>query len=201
MALWQVIHQQGIDGVSFRAVAEATDVSVGRIQHYFPSREELVLDGCRRMVAAAVADHGPGGRPADPQEARAALMSLLSASLSEADEFRVGASVWAAYQAKAVSSPGIAAIVVDALVGRSTLLAELVASARATGGARSPAPTSADSADALCLASLSEGLAHRVLAGAMRASEARRLLDEAAARYLERDDSASPCSGGRERAR
>lgn len=174
LALWQVIHQQGIDGVSFRSVAKAAGVSVGRIQHYFASREELVLDGCRRMVAAAVADHGPQTLAADP---RAALTSLLSAPLSDADEFRIGASVWAAYQAKAVSDPAVAEIVIAALTDRATVLAELVASARATAEGAPVEPTGEDRAGALRLASLSEGLAQRILVGAMGAAEARRLLE------------------------
>ena len=33
MALWLVIYEEGIDGVSFRAVARAAGVSVGRVQH------------------------------------------------------------------------------------------------------------------------------------------------------------------------
>ena len=44
-ALWQVIYLKGIDGVSFRSVAEAAGISVGRVQHYFPSRSELILEG------------------------------------------------------------------------------------------------------------------------------------------------------------
>lgn len=194
MALWQVIHQHGIDGVSFRAIAQAAEVSVGRIQHYFSSREELVLDGCRRMVAAAVADHGAGGVPADPQEARAALTALLSASLSDSVDFRIGASVWAAYQAKAASSPGIAEIVIEALVARDALLAELMASARATSGESAAAPTGADRTDALRLASLSEGLGHRVLVGAMQASEARELLNADVEQCVSPGGALSSCS-------
>src|SRR5690625_2815459 len=42
-ALWAVIHEKGLDSVSFRAVAEAAGVSIGRIQHYFASKEELKI--------------------------------------------------------------------------------------------------------------------------------------------------------------
>lgn len=201
LALWQVIYLHGIDGVSFRSVAKAAEVSVGRIQHYFSSREEMILDGCRRMVAAAVADHGPTELPEHPRAARAALTAVLSASLSDGDEFRMGASVWAAYQAKAVSSPRIAEIVVDALAERASLLAELVATARAAPGEESASPTEADHAEALHLASLSEGLAHRVLVGAMAASEARRLLDAVVGRCMAAGSASVPCSPGRDGAR
>ena len=54
-ALWQVIYLRGIDAVSFRSVAEAAGISIGRVQHYFPSRRELVLEGCRQIAAGAEA--------------------------------------------------------------------------------------------------------------------------------------------------
>src|SRR5699024_11413882 len=52
-ALWQVIYLSGIDAVSFRSVAEAAGISIGRVQHYFPSRRELVLEGCRQIAAGS----------------------------------------------------------------------------------------------------------------------------------------------------
>lgn len=176
LALWQVIHEQGIDGVTFRAVAQAAGVSVGRVQHYFPSKNDLVLHGCRQMVASAVVDHGPREEPGDPRTAAEELRSLLVGAMSESIDFKIGASVWAAYQSKAVSSPGIGAIVTDALAERTRALARLLAGARGRGGRAQPAPTSDDRRDALRLAALSEGLTLRVIVGAVRADEARRVI-------------------------
>lgn len=176
LALWQVIHEQGIDGVTFRAVAQAAGVSVGRVQHYFPSKDDLVLHGCRQMVASAVVAHGPREESGDPQAAAEELRSLLIGAMSENVDFKIGASVWAAYQSKAVSSPGIGAIVTDALTERRRALARLLAGARGRGGRAQPAPTSDDRRDALRLAALSEGLTLRVIVGALRAEEARRMI-------------------------
>ena len=39
--------------IPLRAVAEAGGVSIGRIQHYFPSKAALIREGCAQMVAAA----------------------------------------------------------------------------------------------------------------------------------------------------
>jgi TetR/AcrR family transcriptional regulator, transcriptional repressor of bet genes len=176
MALWQVIYEDGIDGVSFRSVARAAGVSVGRVQHYFPSKDEMVLHGCRQMVAAAVAEHGPDQDPGDPHAAREGLTALLCSTVSDGEEFRIGAGVWAAYQAKAVSSPDIAAVVTEALTGRTHALAALLAAARAGRSGESSSPTAADRLDALRLGALSEGITQRVLVGAMRADEARKFL-------------------------
>ncbi|MFD2025946.1 TetR/AcrR family transcriptional regulator [Promicromonospora aerolata] len=52
-ALWLVIAQQGIEGVSLRHVAAEAGVSMGRIQHYFGTKEALVLAGCTALVDSA----------------------------------------------------------------------------------------------------------------------------------------------------
>ena len=181
MALWSVIYEEGIDGVSFRAVARAAGVSVGRVQHYFSSKHQLVLHGCRRMVAAAVEDHGTAEVPDDPRSAQEELLTYLSGTLHSGEEFRIGASVWASYQAQAVSDPAIAEIVVCAMKRREDLLAELLAAARgatapfdAPPGRATPAVT--DRGGALHLAALSEGLSQRVLVGALPAADAREAL-------------------------
>lgn len=164
-ALWQVIYERGIDGVSFRAVAEAAGVSVGRVQHYFADKEELIHHGCRHMVTAAEAAFGPDPGDPDPGRARAALLDLLRSPVPQDETFRQGAAVWAAYQAKAVSDPGIAEIVVDAAAGRRRILSTLLTTARGGGGQET-------GTDALLLAALSEGLAQRVLVGELPAEEA-----------------------------
>lgn len=176
LALWQVIYEQGIEAVSFRSVAQAAGVSIGRVQHYFAGKDELVLHGCRQMVEAAVQDHGQPRAATDPSAARAGLLELLCAALSEDEEFRMGASVWAAYQAKAMSDPDIAAVVTEAMIGRTAALAELLVAARAAAPGRTPSPAATDRTDALRLATLSEGCAQRVLVGAMTADEARDLV-------------------------
>ena len=50
--LWAVIYERGIHAVTYQAVAQAAGVSVGRIQHYFDSKQDLVHAGCRAMVEA-----------------------------------------------------------------------------------------------------------------------------------------------------
>ena len=52
-ALWLVIAEHGIEGVSLRHVAAAADVSMGRIQHYFGTKDALVLAGCTALVQSA----------------------------------------------------------------------------------------------------------------------------------------------------
>lgn len=187
LALWQVIYERGIDGVSFRAVAEAAEVSIGRVQHYFTSKDELVVLGCRAMVSAAEDDHGPGVSPREPRRARDELTSFLCAPLPLTEELRVGSSVWATYLAKSVSHPGIAAVVAEAMQARVEVTARLLAAARGAGEAASEAGAERVRSAALGLVSLSEGLNTRVLARALGADEAAALIREAVDRAVHTD--------------
>src|SRR5690606_5279156 len=68
MALWMVIAERGIEGVSLRTVAAAADVSMGRIQHYFGTKEALVLAGCTALIDSAY--EGYLGTTDDPPRER-----------------------------------------------------------------------------------------------------------------------------------
>lgn len=174
-ALWLVISERGIEGVTFRAVAEAAGVSIGRLQHYFASKEEMVLEGCRQLVAVADDDHGPDGGATDPAEVRAQLTALVEGQIPADEGRRRGAAVWVAYVSAAVAHPAIAKVVADATAGRVEAIARLLAGIRADdAGAAEPSPR--DRADALRLAALSEGAAQRVLVGALSVEDARDLL-------------------------
>ncbi|GAA1519399.1 TetR/AcrR family transcriptional regulator [Brevibacterium permense] len=113
-ALWQVIYLKGIDGVSFRSVAEAAGISIGRVQHYFPSRSELILEGCRQIVDSAEAA-GPEGADASSApgsaEAVSALREFCFAFIPAGETMRIGASVWYTYVARAVMDEQIADII------------------------------------------------------------------------------------------
>ena len=49
-ALWEVISERGTEGASLMTVARAAGVSVGRIQHYFASKQDLVQAGCQATL-------------------------------------------------------------------------------------------------------------------------------------------------------
>ncbi|WIM71803.1 TetR family transcriptional regulator [Corynebacterium suedekumii] len=65
VAVWQVIATRGIDAVSFRSVAAAADVSVGRVQHHFPTRTGLIRAAARHMIDSA-SEALPRNRRPDP---------------------------------------------------------------------------------------------------------------------------------------
>ena len=113
-ALFEVIYHSGVDGVSMRAVAGAAGVSVGAIQHHFGSREQLIVEGCRAIVAGAEAGHRERSRDATPLET---LRSIVTAPIPRTEQFRVGVTVWFAYLAKLTSNQAIGELLRETAAG------------------------------------------------------------------------------------
>lgn len=77
-ALWRVVGESGFGGVSLRHVATEADVSVGLVQHYFRTKEQMLLfamDSVAERVQRWYAD-ALAGLP-DPPPPRAAVRALL----------------------------------------------------------------------------------------------------------------------------
>ncbi|MFD6897857.1 TetR/AcrR family transcriptional regulator [Rhodococcus sp. NPDC060086] len=113
-ALWAVIHKRGIDGVTFQAVAAESGVSIGRIQHYFESKQHLIRSGAQEMVAGAEQVYRRRESSDDP---RSALVALLTQPVPTDASSRIGASVWYAYLAKATNDPWIRSFLAEASRG------------------------------------------------------------------------------------
>ena len=162
-AVWAVIAERGIEGVTLRSVASEAGVSVGRIQHYHASREELVRDSCRELLKAATQQF----EAADDATPVERLRRLVLGRIPTTPEFAIGTSIWLAYEAKSVDDPVIAELVQQGHAGgvreATALLSEC--------GVAEP------SAAALRLMATAEGLAIRVLVGGLGAGEAAELLD------------------------
>ncbi|MGO4957435.1 TetR/AcrR family transcriptional regulator [Luteococcus sp. Sow4_B9] len=119
-AVWQVIATQGLAQVSMRSVAAAAGVSVGRVQHHFGTKAELVRASVTEMLSAAEQGHPEAsGQPGKPET----LWSLLTHSLTPAHASRAGVSVFYAYVAASVTDPWIAEQLADAKRGQIRLVA------------------------------------------------------------------------------
>lgn len=163
-ALFEVIYHRGVDGVSMRAVAEAAQVSVGAIQHHFGSREQLIIAGCRAIVAGAEAAHRERSQDAAPLQT---LRSIVASPIPRTQQFRIGVTVWFAYLAKATSNPDIGTLLLETAVGTHRECVRLLDAAGVSDG----------TSTATRLLALGEGLGQRVLIGALSADEALGLLD------------------------
>ena len=175
-ALWAVIHEKGLDSVSFRAVAEAAGVSIGRIQHYFTSKEELIREGCAQIVGAAEDQYAEVPDGAGPC---LTLWHLVTSPIPSTPPRRIGVAVWYAYLAKSVSEPALREIITGAVDTARTEATALLHAARAErGGGADGSEVGADGAgsrterEALGLLALGDGLAQRVMVGALDSDDA-----------------------------
>lgn len=173
-ALWVVIHERGIAGATLRAVAQEAGISIGRVQHYFASKDELVLAGCRAIIERAGqaylddgSDGGPARVAATPAEARDRLEDLVVHLVPADPAARAGAGVWFAYVAQAAVDPRIADVIAEAMDGTRTLAIGLVAAMRGIEEAGDD-----ERRAALTLVALADGLAQRVVVGALDPAEA-----------------------------
>ena len=109
-ALIQVAARQGLEAVSLRHVATAAGVSVGMVQHYFRTKDEMmtfalaaVRDRNQERVTAAIAALG-----ADPPP-RLLLRTMIAALLPLAAEARDDGRVALAFLAYTAVRPRAAA--------------------------------------------------------------------------------------------
>ncbi|MFJ4230682.1 TetR/AcrR family transcriptional regulator [Cellulosimicrobium cellulans] len=171
LAVWTIVARRGIEGVTLRGVAAEAGVSMGRVQHYFGTRDELVRHACRLMVEGARAEHAAQGEAMPPVER---LRLLVHRAVPTTPGFTLGVAVWTAFHAKSVDDPEIATILADAHRGGVREGVALVSEARERGDL--PDGEDAD-ALALRLLALAEGYGTRVLVGSLDAADALAALD------------------------
>lgn len=169
-AVWAVIAERGIEGVTLRSVAAEAGVSVGRIQHYYASREELVRDSCRELLKAATQRF----EAVDDTTPVEKLRRLVLGRIPTTPEFAIGTSIWLAYEAKSVDDPVIAELVQRGHAGGVQEAAALLSEYGVADA----------SAVALRLMATAEGLAIRVLVGGLEPRGATELLENLIAEVL-----------------
>ncbi|MGO1974796.1 MAG: TetR/AcrR family transcriptional regulator [Propionibacteriaceae bacterium] len=152
----RVIAEQGLAAVSLRSVAAATEVSMGRVQHYFTNKGDLVRHACRMFVEQA---QGRSGESADD------LRHLLTMGLPASAEERVGSAVWYTFVAAAATDDELAEIIREAWTQLGRSITAGVAEA-------ADAPYLTDT-----LAALVDGLTLRVMLGQASPERARAVID------------------------
>lgn len=133
-AVWQVAAERGLESVSLRNVAAAGGVSMGRVQHYFGSRDEMILFACRHLVELAgegLEQLGAG----DPTDASpmTVIRNVALQSLPLDDRQRMGASVWYSFLRRAVTNPPLAEYIAQVWAGTHALLTGQIVAAQKAG--------------------------------------------------------------------
>ena len=118
-ALIRVVVDRGLDAVSIRTVAREAGVSIGAVQHHFPTKDDLLLAGYARAIDQVVARAAT--LPTEPAGyVRALLRELLPLDPRRDAELRVAL----AFTARSVHSPRLAELyeagyraLIDAVAG------------------------------------------------------------------------------------
>lgn len=107
-AVFTIIDTAGTDEVSIRHVAHQANVSVGRVQHYFPTKDDLLSE-----AFSAINDHGTvrvHEQLADDRhtgEPAAVLATLLGELIPREDDDRRIFRIAQAFEAYAMSRPSL----------------------------------------------------------------------------------------------
>ena len=142
--VWAIIAENGIAAVTLRAIAARGDISMGRVQHYFPTRDAIVRHALTSFLALAERAHPI------PDEPRQGLLVLLTHAIPRDQSQELGSKVWYAYLAESITDPHIREIVGEALRGTEDLATRLL---------------DGDRDRARLLLSAADGFAYRTLVG------------------------------------
>jgi AcrR family transcriptional regulator len=108
-AVCRVAARQGLEGASLRHVAAEASVSMGQVQHYFTTKDDMLLFAFHTLSARVERRLGAMARTlVQPPTTRTVLRALLVAMVPADDESRFEAPLWVAFLARAVVEPRLA---------------------------------------------------------------------------------------------
>ncbi|MEU3303668.1 MULTISPECIES: TetR/AcrR family transcriptional regulator [unclassified Streptomyces] len=183
-ALWRIASTRGLDGVSLRDVAAEADISLGRLQHYFRSKDEMLVFALRQINQLAErriregVEKAAAGLGQEPPP-RFVLRACVAGMLPLDEHSRIGQLVAAAYFARAVHDERLRAEAQEGIPALRVFFAGLLRRAAERG--ELPADRDPDD-EAMILISLVDGLTAYTLLHVHTPEEALRLLD----RHLDR---------------
>lgn len=169
-AVWRLAARAGLESVSMREVAAEARVSPGRVQHYFRTKEAMLLFGLqlaqRRMEARVVRRLRRLPEPVDAEDVlRAALEEMLGDDPDTQQAIRVSV----AYLPRALEDPRVAEVLFADDAELRTHAAGVVRAAQADH--RTPPELDADQ-EARIMWSLASSLAIEVAFGRTSAQDA-----------------------------
>jgi AcrR family transcriptional regulator len=113
-AIVRLVAARGVEAASLRAVAAEAGVSMGAVQHYFTTKDQMLLFALEygnSLLAAHVQELVAERRPDTPRESFRLLFTLL---LPVDSDSRAGARLWAALIARGCVDEPTAKLAADA---------------------------------------------------------------------------------------
>lgn len=174
-AVLRLAAERELEAVSLRDVAAEAGVSMGMVQHYFTSKDRMLVFACQYLVKRArqrIQEQiaaSPG-----PYTARYILRTVLLEILPLDEERRVGARVWIAFLARAVVEPELESIMLQTWINSHESITEQVRHCQDSG----EIPAELDpQKEAASLLSVVDGLSSHVLIGHYSGEEALAIVD------------------------
>lgn len=132
--MWTLVARGGLESVSLRSVATEAGVSMGRVQYYFATKDDLLLhslDHAHQRMEARILERAEeaGGNE------RNVLVTILDELLGEHPETRDAIRVHAFFAARAADNESMAAVLTDGDDEILALAVAVVAQAKAAGRA------------------------------------------------------------------
>lgn len=174
-ALWRVAASRGLHDVGLREVATEAGISLGALQHYFSSKDDMLaftLEYVGQQAGRRVQDRL--ANRSDPPSPEAVVRETLAEMLPLSPESRTGLLVHVAYLARAVHDQRLRDVAAGGIRPLRDLLAEMLRRAAEAGRL---APGRDPDTEAMTLICLAEGVANYVLLETLTAAEGRRLVD------------------------
>ncbi|MDP3950064.1 TetR/AcrR family transcriptional regulator [Microbacterium sp.] len=170
-AAWGIVQEHGIAGISFRRTAQRAGVSLGLVQHYFSSKEDLVRASAEAMIDAATLWHLSGD-----MSPRTAIRRVITHGIPTNDASLRGVGAWLSYVAAGVSDTEIAKVLTRAKRGQEDEAARLITLWRPDVDATTTARQ---------LIAVADGLALRVLVADLSTDAAYDAIDLALKKHLD----------------
>lgn len=111
-AVWRLVTRGGVEAVSLRVVAAEAEVSMGRVQHYFATKDDLLLHGLRHVHQRMEQriEQRLAGTDGDD---RVVLREILDEMLGEHPETRDAIRVSSAFAVRARDDQRVADVLTD----------------------------------------------------------------------------------------
>ncbi|MEV4873270.1 TetR/AcrR family transcriptional regulator [Streptomyces syringium] len=174
-ALWRIACERGLDGASLRDVAAEAGISLGQLQHYFSSKDDMLvfaLDHISTLAARRIGErvHALAEAPAPRDILRESAVEMLPLD----DNSRTGNLVQIAYFVRAVHDERLRRHAKEGIPALRGLFAHQIRE----GIARGEVAADRDpDTEAMLLIALIDGLTNYTLLEVVSGTEALRLVD------------------------
>lgn len=174
-ALWRIASERGLDGASLRDVAAEAGISLGQLQHYFRTKDDMLVFALGHISELAARRIGArvGSLAGDPSP-RTLLRETLAEMLPLDDKSRTGQLVQIAYFVRAVHDERLRRHAKEGIPALREFFASQIRRAREGGDV---AADRDPDTEAMLLISLVDGLTGYVLLDVLPGEEAMRLVD------------------------